>query len=477
MEPRKDYFVVVQTKEAGKLVLTAVPCRWIRDGFLFWPGKNANRLRMDLNSEPGSGWSKIACSVKRKYIPSYEEAEIEAAELSGQNTESSDSAPRRKKQKKVKKDGFIKRFDFNHLVPGENPTSNMQTNQNQSTGPEPTSAPMNSQIVVDSQDLPDVAPSLLCSASVNQVDETFSTHQTVDHSVYLTTLPFSVNEQQTTDEMQAVATEGESEYVYFQQPTVDMDSVIKAVSGKIEQECSKMQDAILSTMSTMMASFKSDMDVKLAAALRAQAKPSDDDEKFTFSPVSSIEQIHELEKNLADEAYAERFISYMKKLVGYVGDNCNGMNISYTLVDFFFERNVMLKCSWSGASRSSIIKLAIKNCTKILDIFFSIVRSVNITFSRQLLAQFFKQVTRNAKKRSEAKGLRQPTIHRRAKKLNNTRCQADVPPTTTPDGTKRDWSPSTEDESQSNKSSSSDESDSEMLVSKVEESDPRINSC
>ncbi|XP_021706033.1 uncharacterized protein LOC110678007 [Aedes aegypti] len=223
--------------------------------------------------------------------------------------------------------------------------------------------------------------------------------------------------------------------------------------------------------------FSSDMDVKLAAALRAQAKPSDDDEKFTFSPVSSIEQIHELEKNLADEAYAERFISYMKKLVGYVGDNCNGMNISYTLVDFFFERNVMLKCSWSGASRSSIIKLAIKNCTKILDIFFSIVRSVNITFSRQLLAQFFKQVTRNAKKRSEAKGLRQPTIHRRAKKLNNTRCQADVPPTTTPDGTKSDWSPSTEDESQSSKSSSSDESDSEMLVSKVEESDPRINSC
>lgn len=54
---------------------------------------------------------------------------------------------------------------------------------------------------------------------------------------------------------------------------------------------------------------------------------------------------------------------------------------------------------------------------------------------------------------------------------------ADVPPTTTPDGTKSDWSPSTEDESQSSKSSSSDESDSEMLVSKVEESDPRINSC
>lgn len=112
-------------------------------------------------------------------------------------------------------------------------------------------------------------------------------------------------------------------------------------------------------------------------------------------------------------------ISYMKKVIGYVGDNCNGLNISYTLVDHFFERNVMMKCSWSGASRSTTIKLAIKNCTNILDTFFAIVHSVNTTFSKQLLEHFFKQVARNSKKRSEAKGLRQPSIHRRAKRSNN----------------------------------------------------------
>lgn len=99
-------------------------------------------------------------------------------------------------------------------------------------------------------------------------------------------------------------------------------------------------------------------------------------------------------------------IAFMKKAIGYVGDNCNGLNISYNLVDYFFERNLMLKCSWSGASRTSTIKLAIKNCTRILDTFFVIVHSVNTTFSKQLLEHFFKQVARNSKKRSEAKGLR-----------------------------------------------------------------------
>lgn len=116
----------------------------------------------------------------------------------------------------------------------------------------------------------------------------------------------------------------------------------------------------------------------------------------------------------------------MKKVIGYVGDNCNGLNIAYTLVDYFFERNLMMKCSWSGASRSATTKLAIKNCTNILDRFFAIVHSVNTTFSRQLLEHFFKQVARNFKKRSEAKGLRQPTIHRRAKRSKITRVKGNL---------------------------------------------------
>nr|XP_029711535.1 uncharacterized protein LOC109432197 [Aedes albopictus] len=216
-----DYFVVAQTKEAGKHVLTAVPCRWIRDGCLFWPGKNANKLRKNLTSEPSAGWSKIACSIKRKYIPSYEEAEVEAAELSGQNTESSDAAPRRKKQKRATKDDTSRRFDFNHLVPGEAPgdgnSSTFSTTSNLpcSTEPEPTGTEMNTQVVGEPQNQPDPSHNFLCTANANPVENAFSTQPVPDQPVYVTTVPLPESAQHASDEIQAIATEGE--YVHFQQ--------------------------------------------------------------------------------------------------------------------------------------------------------------------------------------------------------------------------------------------------------------------
>ncbi|XP_062552826.1 uncharacterized protein LOC134217971 [Armigeres subalbatus] len=464
MEQSKDYFVVVQTKEAGKHVLSAVPCRWVRDGYLFWPGKNVNKLRTNLKSEPCTSWSKIVCNVKRKYIPSYEEAEMEAAELSGQNTESSDAAPRKKKQKKTMKDGSSQRFDFNHLVPadGNHSTSSTVSGTESNT--------VNQSIVNDSQNHPEPSHNLLCSASMNPVNNV-ATQLASEQPVFVTTVPVSEEGQSVLDGNQAITTEGE--YMYYQQEPIDVDYIVKPVTEKIEYECSKMKQEI-SAVGTMMASFKSDMDVKLAAALRAQTKPFDDNEDdIKFSPVSCIEQIHELEKNLADEIYAKRFTSYMKKIVGFVGDNCNGLNISYTLVDHFFERGVMMKCSWSGASRTTAIKLAIKNCTNILDTFFAIVRSVNMTFSRQLLEHFFKQITRNAKKRNEAKGLRQPTIHRRAKRQKKAQATVTVASIRS---SKSDGSLSTDDDSQSSKSSNSEVSGSEMVVSKVEDWDPNYSS-
>lgn len=90
-----------------------------------------------------------------------------------------------------------------------------------------------------------------------------------------------------------------------------MDYIVRAVTDKIEAECSKMKQEILAAVGSMMATLKSDMDVKIAAALRAQGNPSDENvDDFKFSPVSSIEAIHELEKHLADETYAKRFVSF-----------------------------------------------------------------------------------------------------------------------------------------------------------------------
>lgn len=110
---------------------------------------------------------------------------------------------------------------------------------------------------------------------------------------------------------------------------------------------------------------------------------------------------------------------YMKKIVGHTPDNCNGLNVCYSLIDYFFDRKLMLQCSWSGGSRGPEPKFAMKSCSNILNTFFEIVHSVNMTFSRNLMEHFFKQITRNSKSRCKAKGLRHPTVHRRGKKVAN----------------------------------------------------------
>lgn len=105
----------------------------------------------------------------------------------------------------------------------------------------------------------------------------------------------------------------------------------------------------------------------------------------------------------------------MKRKIGNSGDACNGQNIAYGLIDHFFERKVMLDCSWTGESKGGSAKYPMKKCVNILNMFFKLVHSVNNTFSQALLEDLFKRFTRNAKKRSETKGKRQSSIHRRSK--------------------------------------------------------------
>ncbi|XP_021705868.1 uncharacterized protein LOC110677976 isoform X4 [Aedes aegypti] len=136
---------------------------------------------------------------------------------------------------------------------------------------------------------------------------------------------------------------------------------------------------------------------------------------FQFCPVTTTDGIDALEENLNNESFAKQLFAQMKRIIGHTGDACNGLNIAYGLIDHFFDRKLMLFCSWTGESRGDSVKYPMRKCVNILDIFFKLIRSVNSTFSRTLLEDFFKRITRNSKKRSESKGKRQSTIHRRAK--------------------------------------------------------------
>lgn len=100
-------------------MITVVPHKWINGQYLLWPPKKAEQLKKDAGSEPAANWTKIPCSVKRKYIPSLEEAEIEAGYLSGNTTDTSDIPAPPKKRIKSKAESKIHNVDLNYLFETE----------------------------------------------------------------------------------------------------------------------------------------------------------------------------------------------------------------------------------------------------------------------------------------------------------------------------------------------------------------------
>ncbi|XP_055547835.1 uncharacterized protein LOC129731683 [Wyeomyia smithii] len=164
-----------------------------------------------------------------------------------------------------------------------------------------------------------------------------------------------------------------------------------------------------------VATLKSDLETKLAFMQQGSMTVTLV-HNFQFEPVKSISNLKNLEQNLENSEYMEKFYNYLKSVIGPQGDPCNGLNVCYDLIDNIFERKFMVLFSWTGTSRSEQPKYAIREFRNILSAFFTIVKSVNNNFSIKMMESFFKSITKNAKKRSEAKGLRMSTVHRRTKK-------------------------------------------------------------
>ncbi|XP_062714263.1 uncharacterized protein LOC134291023 [Aedes albopictus] len=178
----------------------------------------------------------------------------------------------------------------------------------------------------------------------------------------------------------------------------------------------------------MLAKTTATLEMRIDAAIRQRSGDQyfGASSSLQFTPVNTTDEIDALEENLKKEVYAKQLFVHMKRIMGHTGDACNGLNVAYGLIENFFDRKLMLVCSWTGESRGEIRKFAMKKCDNILDFFLKLVRSVNNTFSRTLMEDFFTRITRNSKKRSESKGQRQSSIHRRARTKNGDKSNSNV---------------------------------------------------
>lgn len=70
--------VAIIRKRGNSTVLeySYVPFQWEKDGYLYWPKKNAVSLRKDPMSTFESNWDRYRCKVKKDNIRCLEEAEL-----------------------------------------------------------------------------------------------------------------------------------------------------------------------------------------------------------------------------------------------------------------------------------------------------------------------------------------------------------------------------------------------------------------
>ena len=101
-------FAIVQTIENGSLLLSTVPCTWIKEGTLYWPKSKMTllKLRTVENSVPSIDWDKFPCFIKRSGIVSYVEAidiEKNMSDISCSSASDSDhpQIPRQLNRKKM----------------------------------------------------------------------------------------------------------------------------------------------------------------------------------------------------------------------------------------------------------------------------------------------------------------------------------------------------------------------------------------
>ncbi|XP_058822792.1 uncharacterized protein LOC131684165 isoform X2 [Topomyia yanbarensis] len=439
------HFTIVQTKEAGRMVLSIVPHQWVNGKYLSWPDKKANKLIKDPSSKPGKTWNKMLCTVKRRWIPSYLDAEKETAEMSGHTTDASDTpliVPSKKARTKglvpngvrqkngssrdfnnefFEKDPLV--FPSNSLRPiASDPTSTTATPvQTLSTQPLSHIAELASDQELSSEPEQPLITQVFTLAPADILDETehIGEHSPIDMctpTVYKT----SANQPPKHDVIDVFSESSGGFACNTEQQTNQRDETTKEILAKIDSVKTEITDTVLNAIQTLMtktiAAVKCDFDAKFALIQQLKNTPHDNTTDFKFTPVSSVNDLEELEDNLNDNEYSRKMTMFMKNIVGVTGDDCNGQNTCYQLVDYFFNRTFMVECSWNGGSRDGTPKCAIKRYTNILNLFFAIVRNANQGFSQTLLEKFFKSILKNSKKRSQSKGLRQSSIHKRSKK-------------------------------------------------------------
>ncbi|XP_053667913.1 uncharacterized protein LOC128718302 [Anopheles marshallii] len=117
--------------------------------------------------------------------------------------------------------------------------------------------------------------------------------------------------------------------------------------------------------------------------------------------ISNFEELSEFESSLSNEEYFQQ-ISKAKKIE--IVDK-NVQNRLFALLDGIFDKNFLVKCSWTGISKTGT-KIAMNSYKNILKLFKHVGSTNVIKVSDEMLKTFLMKRLKHAEERAKAKGIR-----------------------------------------------------------------------
>lgn len=178
-----------------------------------------------------------------------------------------------------------------------------------------------------------------------------------------------------------------------------------------------------------LAELQATVDTLLAHVINLSSKttPSTDtvsNVSPVIKPVNSRQELEDLEEFLKNEQNFSAIVCAMIFICGTSG-KAKGLDCCYKLIDYFFTRDLLLLCSWTGASRIND-KIPLKYFYNTRKCFLTLVRKADKYFTEQDCDKFFKTIIKNAKQRINPK-IMSATKHRPKKITTAPSLQNKVP--------------------------------------------------
>ncbi|XP_062535703.1 uncharacterized protein LOC134204912 [Armigeres subalbatus] len=148
--------------------------------------------------------------------------------------------------------------------------------------------------------------------------------------------------------------------------------------------------------------------------------------KIRLQPIKSLADLEALEDRCRDDDFVKTTVASIGKIHGRHRFTSQGATVSLQIVDHFFSRDFLMKCSWTGISRTSEGapnngKIPFMKYERMINLFHQTVLHSDPNYTLTDCKNFLHRCLKNSKQRfEEVAGTREPVSRKRKRLTKRT---------------------------------------------------------